>query len=106
MELKEIIKAVHSWTEQIERTYVNKLKVWHIKETENIFIADIDSENCLARLIVEPEGFHPHRHVEMTLVRINDGKRNAVPFYCYYDKNGDSIEDIINELDKCIEEMR
>ena len=102
MELTDIIKAVSLWLNELESNSEGKLKVRNVKHTENVFIADIDSETSLGQLIVEPEGFHPHRHVAMTILHKDND--HSVPFY-YYDKDGNDISDIISGLNGCIEEM-
>ncbi len=100
MKLYDIIDAISMWIRTAQEMYRGKINVEFLVEHEDYLRYIIESANYLAELVIEPEGFHPHRFV---LFEALDKRKDSLQKpYFYYDEKDSSIESIIENLNKGI----
>jgi len=88
------------WIRTAQEMYRGKINVEFLVEHEDYLRYIIESANYLAELVIEPEGFHPHRFV---LFEALDKRKDSLQKpYFYFDEKDSSIESIIENLNKCI----
>ena len=63
MKLYEVIDTIQMWIRTVQEMYHGEIDVEFLVEHEDYLRYIIESTNYLAELVVEPEGFHPHRYV-------------------------------------------
>ncbi len=100
MKLYDLIDAIYMWIRTAQEMYRGKISVEFLVEHEDYLRYIIESANYLAELVIEPEGFHPHRFV---LFEALDKRKDSLQKpYFYFDEKDSSIESIIENLNKCI----
>ncbi len=100
MKLYEVIDTIQMWIRTVQEMYHGEIDVEFLVEHEDYLRYIIESTNYLAELVVEPEGFHPHRYVSFVAL----DKRNDLlqePYF-YYDEKDSSVENILENLNKGI----
>lgn len=103
MELYEVIDIIQTWIRTVQERYRGKVKVEFLVEHEDFLRYFIESTNYLAELVVETEGFHPHRFVSFEIL---DKRKDLLqkPYY-YFDEKDSSMETILENLNKGISYM-
>lgn len=81
--------------------YHGKIGVELLADEECFLRYIIETKHYLAELVIEPDGFHPHRHVSFTAFDL-DREDTSSYAYCYYDDEGSTEDDIFNCLDEAI----
>lgn len=100
MKLYDLIDAIYMWIRTAQEMYRGKINVELLVEHEDYLRYIIESANYLAELVIEPEGFHPHRFV---LFEALDKRKDSLQKpYFYFDEKDSSIESIIENLNKGI----
>lgn len=96
-----VIKAVREWFAFISNNYKNIINFEIAADNKDVFIVDFDTNRYIAQLVVENEGFHPHRFVSFIALDIEKDifQKDA---YSYYDNNESTIDEIIEQLNKGI----
>lgn len=103
MKLYEVTDAIKMWIRTVQEMYRSEINVEFLTEHKDYLRYIIESTNYLAELIVEPEGFHPHRFV---LFEALDKRKDSLQKpYFYLDEKNSSIENIIENLNKGISYM-
>ncbi len=97
----KVMKSIHQWYFKISNNYNNLINFEIVRDDENIFILNLDTERYISQLIIEKEGFHPHRFVEFYVLDIEKDIKQE-PIWTYYDSENDSIKDIIDNLNSGI----
>lgn len=94
---EEILKACKAWFYNIQALYADKLDIDIDVDNDKEFVANIDSDLYLGQLCVSEPDFRPYNYVEFTIVDIHQdiGK---VPAFWYGDKEGDTAQEIIDNL--------
>lgn len=100
MELYEVIDTIQMWIRTVQEMYHGEIDVEFLVEHEDYLRYIIESANYLAELVVEPEGFHPHRYV--SFVALDKRKDLLQEPYFYYDEKDSSVENILENLNKGI----
>lgn len=88
------------WIRTVQEMYHGEIDVEFLVEHEDYLRYIIESANYLAELVVEPEGFHPHRYV--SFVALDKRKDLLQEPYFYYDEKDSSVENILENLNKGI----
>lgn len=101
MELYEVIDKIQMWLTTVQTMYSGKINVEVLVENEDYLRYIIESTNYLAELVVEPEGFHPHRFVLFEALDKRKGPLQEP--YFYVDGKGSSMESILENLNKGIQ---
>ena len=106
---EEILKSCKEWFYNIQVQYSDKLKFHIDLDDSKGFVANIDSDKYLSQLVVEDSDFQPYNYVEFTILDVHQDI-NQVPTFWYGDKEGDTVQEIINNLNLglkvLIEKMR
>lgn len=102
MTLENVMNEVHNWYEYVSRKYADIIKFEVDKNEKDMFIINLETNRYIAQLVVEDIGFHPHRFVSFIALDASKDimQENA---YSYYDKENDSISEIIEQLNNGIE---
>ena len=100
MELYEVTGSIQMWIRAVRELYRGGINVEFLMEHEDYLRYIIESTNYLAELVVEPEGFHPHRYV--SFVALDKRKDLLQEPYFYYDEKDSSVENILENLNKGI----
>lgn len=100
MKLYEVIDTIQMWIRTVQEMYHDEIDVEFLVEHEDYLRYIIESANYLAELVVEPEGFHPHRYVSFVALDIR--KDLLQEPYFYYDEKDSSVENILENLNKGI----
>ena len=100
MNLYEVIDTIQMWIRTVQEMYHGEIDVEFLVEHEDYLRYIIESTNYLAELVVEPEGFHPHRYV--SFVALDKRKDLLQEPYFYYDEKDSSVENILENLNKGI----
>ncbi|MCI8351879.1 MAG: hypothetical protein HFJ86_12070 [Oscillospiraceae bacterium] len=100
MKLYEVIDTIQMWIRTVQEMYHGEIDVEFLVEHEDYLRYIIESANYLAELVVEPEGFHPHRYV--SFVALDKRKDLLQEPYFYYDEKDSSVENILENLNKGI----
>ena len=100
MKLCEVIDAIQMWIRTVQEMYSNEIDVEFLIVHEDYLRYIIESTNYLAELVVEPEGFHPHRYVSFEALDKRKGLSQEP--YFYFDDKDSSVENIIENLNKGI----
>lgn len=100
MKLYEVIDTIQMWIRTVQKMYHGEIDVEFLVEHEDYLRYIIESTNYLAELVVEPEGFHPHRYV--SFVALDKRKDLLQEPYFYYDEKDSSVENILENLNKGI----
>ena len=100
MKLYEVVDSIQMWIRTVQERYRGEINVEFLMEHEDYLRYIIESTNYLAELVVEPEGFHPHRFVSFeALDKRKDSQQNP---YFYFDEEDSSVENILENLTKGI----
>ena len=100
MKLYEVINTIQMWIRTVQEMYCDEIKIEFLTEHEDYLRYIIESTNYLAELVVEPEGFHPHRFVLFeALDKRTDLQQKP---YLYFDEKDSSIENILENLNRGI----
>lgn len=100
MKLCKIIDTIQMWIRTVQEMYSNEIDVEFLIEQKNYLRYVIESANYIAELVVEPEGFHPHRYVAFQA--LDKRKDFSQEPYFYFDGKNSSVENIIKNLNKGI----
>ena len=100
MKLYEVIDTIQMWIRTVQEMYHGEIDVEFLVEHEDYLRYIIESTNYLAEIVVEPEGFHPHRYV--SFVALDKRKDLLQEPYFYYDEKDSSVENILENLNKGI----
>ena len=100
MKLYEVIDTIQMWIRTVQEMHHGEIDVEFLVEHEDYLRYIIESTNYLAELVVEPEGFHPHRYV--SFVALDKRKDLLQEPYFYYDEKDSSVENILENLNKGI----
>lgn len=103
MKLYEVTDAIKMWIRTVQEMYRSEINVEFLTERKDYLRYIIESANYLAELVVEPEGFHPHRFVWFEA--LDKRKDSLQKPYVYFDEKNSSIENIIENLNKGISYM-
>lgn len=103
MKLYEVTDAIKIWIRTVQEMYRSEINVEFLTEHKDHLRYIIESANYLAELVVEPEGFHPHRFVWFEA--LDKRKDSLQKPYIYFDEKNSSIENIIENLNKGISYM-
>ncbi len=103
MKLYEVTDAIKMWIRTVQEMYRSEINVEFLTERKDYLRYIIESANYLAELVVEPEGFHPHRFVWFEA--LDKRKDSLQKPYVYFDEKNSSIENIIENLSKGISYM-
>lgn len=103
MKLYEVTDAIKIWIRAVQEMYRSEINVEFLTEHKDYLRYIIESANYLAELVVEPEGFHPHRFVWFEA--LDKRKDSLQKPYVYFDEKNSSIENIIENLSKGISYM-
>lgn len=103
MKLYEVTDAIKMWIRTVQEMYRSEINVEFLTERKDYLRYIIESANYLAELVVEPEGFHPHRFVWFEA--LDKRKDSLQKPYVYFDEKDSSIENIIENLNKGISYM-
>lgn len=103
MKLYEVTDAIKMWIRTVQEMYRSEINVEFLTERKDYLRYIIESANYLAELVVEPEGFHPHRFVWFEA--LDKRKDSLQKPYFYFDEKNSSIENIIENLSKGISYM-
>lgn len=103
MKLYEVTDAIKIWIKTVQEMYRSEINVEFLTERKDYLRYIIESANYLAELVVEPEGFHPHRFVWFEA--LDKRKDSLQKPYVYFDEKNSSIENIIENLNKGISYM-
>lgn len=103
MKLYEVTDAIKMWIRTVQEMYRSEINVEFLTERKDYLRYIIESANYLAELVVEPEGFHPHRFVWFEA--LDKRKDSLQKPYVYFDEKDSSIENIIENLSKGISYM-
>lgn len=97
----EILKSCKEWFNTVQREYADKVKADIAVDDPNEFVANIDSQMYLSQLVVSRADYKPYRFVEYTVMDVGQAA-DAKPAFWYGDSEGESIREIINNLNKGI----
>lgn len=100
MEFEQLISNIMDWIRDTQDKYKEKLNIEFIKEEASFLHYIIESKSYLAEIVIEPKGFHPHRHVWFEALDKNKDI-SQIP-YIYVDDENASLTDILNNLNKQI----
>ena len=100
LEFEQLVDVIMNWIRSVRDNNKEKLMIEFIKEESLLLRYDIESKNYLAEIIVEPEGFHPHRYVWFQALDKNKDASQKPLFYM--DEHDSSLNDILNNLNKLI----
>lgn len=99
VKVKEIITQ---WIKNEEESFKNKsILIEIIKNTEDCLYVILNFGKCMAAIVVAEPDFAPYRFVSFEAVDIVDGNHRMV--HAWYDEEGDTIEDIIKNLNNAID---
>lgn len=103
MELHEIICRIQKWIETINEKYNEEINIEILIEQEDYLRYIIETTNYLAELVVEPEGFHPHKFVWFQIL---DKRKDASQEpYIYLDEENSSAKSILENLNQGLSYM-
>lgn len=91
------MKAAHEWVEQIQEKYASKIMVDVEKDESDCFHVFIETTNSISELSVSKPNFAPYRWVAFLVMDVRKST-DSLPVFSYYDKDTDSVEKIINQL--------
>lgn len=96
---EETIKACKEWFRGIQVLYADKLDISIDVDDSKVFVANIDSNWYLGQLCISEPDFRPYNFVEFTILDIRQNI-DQVPAFWYGDRVGDTIQEIINNLNR------
>lgn len=99
--LENIIRRTKGWIRQAALTYHGTIAVEYLAEEECFLRYILETKHYLAELVVEPDGFHPHCHVQFTAFDL-DAVDTTSYAYCYYDDEESTEDDIFGHLDEAV----
>lgn len=100
MDVQKLIKNTKDWMRRTATQYEGQIAIELLNDEPEFLRFWLDTGHYLAELIVEPEGFHPYRHVAFTVLdTLGEGKNYA---YCYYDEANETEEAIFEQLEEGI----
>lgn len=99
VKVKEIVTQ---WIKDNEEKFKNKNIVIQIVENnkERLYVI-LNFGECMAAIVVAGPDFAPYRFVSFEVAAIENGI-STIP-YSWYDEEGNTIEEIIKNLDKAID---
>lgn len=100
MKFCEVIDSIQRWIRTVQEMYRGEINIEFLTEREDYLRYIIESTNYLAELVVEPEGFHPHRYV--WFMALDKRKDSLQEPYFYLDEKDSSVENMIENLNKGI----
>jgi len=97
----DVLQAVKNWLLKESEKYNDKISIEVISDTSDNLLVNIDTEQYVGELNVSKPDFRPYRYVKLYIL---DTQKNVMhpPAFVYYDKENDSISDIIYNLNKGI----
>jgi hypothetical protein len=98
----EVKDAVTQWIVEKEEKFKSKNIMIEIVENnkERLYVI-INFGECMAAIVVAEPDFTPYRFVSFEVAAIEDGI-STIPYSWYYEE-GNTIEEIIKNLDKAID---
>ena len=97
----EVKEAVAEWLWNSNEYFKEKnIALEIIKDEADILLAELDFGECLAEIVVDEPYFAPYRYVAFQAVKIVAGAPESFNFW--YDGEGVSKEEIINNLNKAV----
>ena len=101
MHFDDVMNTVHTWLTEISEKYKNKISIEIMNDNNSSFIVNFETERFIAQLTVNDGGFQPFRFVEFHV--LDSGKSvNQPPAYLYHDNDESTKDEIINNLNDCI----
>jgi len=101
---EKILEACKEWLYSIQTLYADQFKICVDVDNSKEFVANIDSGSYLSQLVVSESGFRPYNFVEYTVLDVRQDI-NSKPKFWYGDKEGDAVQEIINNLNKGLKLM-
>ncbi|MBD5470573.1 MAG: hypothetical protein HDR19_05535 [Lachnospiraceae bacterium] len=99
--LENLIRRTKQWIRQVNLIYQGKIGIELLVDEEYFLRYIIETKHYLAELVIEPDGFHPYRHVSFTAFDL--GREDTSSYaYCYYDNEESTEDEIFNCLDEAI----
>ena len=96
---EEILKACKEWVYSIQDLYADKLYIDIDLDNSNELVVNIDSNKYLSQLVVSKPECRPFEFVEFTILNI-DTDIESIPAFWYGDKKGDTVQEIIDNLNR------
>ena len=97
----DVLQAVRNWLSKELEHYDDMISVKVISDTADNLLVNIDAEQYVGELNVSKPDFRPYRYVELYILDIHKDIMQP-PAFVYYDKENDSVSDIIDNLNKGI----
>lgn len=94
---ENILKVCKEWFYSIQALYADQYEISIDVDNSKAFVANIDSDSYLSQLVVSESGFQPYNFVEYTVLDVRQDI-NSKPAFWYGDKEGDTVQEIINNL--------
>lgn len=91
------MKAVHKWVEQIQGINASEIIIDVEKDDIDCFHVFIETTNSISELSVSKPFFAPCRWVSFVVMDIRE-RVDSLPVFSYYDKESDTVENIIAQL--------
>ena len=99
---EEVLAACKEWFYANQKLYADRLKMFATKDDSKVFFANIETDVYLTSICVSEPDYRPYRFVEFCVL---DSRRelDQTPSFWYGDEDGESIQSIIDNLNKGIE---
>lgn len=98
----EVREAVAQWLNRNQgKLEKNNILAEILKDNKSCLRVELNFGELLAEILVEEPDFAPYRYVSFQAVDIINGVPQMV--YSWYDEEGNTIEEIIKNLDKAID---
>ena len=98
----KVKECVAQWLKDNEDKFKSKnIMVEIVTNTEECLYLTLNFGGCMAAIVVAEPDFAPYRFVSFEAMRIVNGISDLLHFW--YDEEGTTIEEIIENLDKAIE---
>ena len=98
----KVKEVVIQWIKDNEEKFISKNIVLEIVENNNerLYVI-LNFGACMAAIVVAEPDYAPYRFVSFEVVAMENG--NSTLLYTWYDQEGNTIEEIIKNLDKSID---
>lgn len=101
---EEVLSKVKEWFYSIEKLYPTEFVTEIERDNSTAFTVNIDSDIFISRVsVLEPE-WRPYRFVEFMILDLRL-EPDQEPVFWYGDQDGESVNDIIGNLNKGIQFM-
>ena len=99
---EEVLAACKEWFYSNQRLYADRLNMYVTKDDSKVFFSNIETDVYLASICVSEPDCRPYRFVEFMIF---DSRKepNQTPLFWYGDGDGESVQSIIDNLNKGIE---